>query len=57
VNITVLPHHPTHLTRHQQTFSCFPNRNALWKDDDFRWFRRLQTIHRWSYVWSRKRRN
>jgi hypothetical protein len=29
VNITVLPHHPTHLTRHQQTFSCFPNRNAL----------------------------
>jgi hypothetical protein len=38
--------HPIHLTWLWQTFSYFPNWNPLWKDDDFRWFKRLQKICR-----------
>jgi hypothetical protein len=45
----------THLTWLRQTFSYFPNWNPLWKDDDFRRFKRSQKIRRQSYTWSLER--
>jgi hypothetical protein len=45
---------PTPLTWLWQTFSYFLNWNPLWKDDDFRLFKRLRKIRGRSYARSRK---
>jgi hypothetical protein len=56
MNSTVLPQPPyTSLTWPWETFSYFTNRNALWKDNDFRQFKRLWKIHRQSYARSQKK--
>jgi hypothetical protein len=44
MNTTVLPQPPYSPDLVQQTYSYFPNWNPLWKDNNFRWFKRLWKI-------------